>query len=85
MSTGHRFSIGAVMFAKWEERHGRQVLAYQHLWGDERRALLQRVADRLPLPDDLVLVGQRSGGGYVEITHDEVAWETSSIRPSPKG
>jgi hypothetical protein len=51
--------------------------------GDERVMLLQLVRDGKPLPNKLFLIGQVPGG-YERITADDVNWETSRIKPSPR-
>lgn len=75
------FTIGAVGFARWREIGARRVLVAEAILGDERVALLQRVADGAPLPEGLVLIGYTWGHAGIPITAAEIRWDTSGIRP----
>lgn len=52
---------------------------YTPIIGGEREKLLTDVYKGLPLPKDLILIGQNPSGGFRPIQTDHVAWNTSRI------
>jgi hypothetical protein len=67
-----RFSCGAIVFM----RDGQ----YVPIMGEERTALLRKAYRREPLPDGLVLAGDRGIVAVRPITWAECRWDTCGER-----
>lgn len=77
-----KHEIGAVEFGKL---HGEGTgFSRVSLMGDDRVKQLQRVRDGLELSEGMILFSTR-GGHWQRITPDQINWETSNIKPTPRG